>query len=251
MITNTNSNFHISEIQHQKKSTHQNFISNLLTSISSSQNKTNSAQNNNKNLQKESNFDFSKIIFAPKIQPKKTNLIPSPLNLNLHYKKRTKNFFLSRNKKIPLINLEEKEFFSYNKEENEKNEFEFFSDDSIENFDENENNFEYNEKNKKIYLMDDLNLENCRKDMIKIKNDNLKKSIGSIDDTSCDSEQNKKIIMDGLQINNNKFDNNNNKKDYDVNYSKNNNNNNNNKITILSVLEKYKLKNINNKKYKL
>ena len=256
MISNNNLNFSISEIQSQKKQIQSNFISNFLNSISSSQNKTKTVQKNNENFQKESNSDFLKIIFAPKIQPKKSNLIPSPLNLISDHKKSRKKKFLTRNKKIPIIKLEEKEFFSYNENENEKN---FFSDDSNSNSNSNENSnendfdFDYNEK---IYLIDDLNIENYRKDMIKIKNNNLKKSIGSIDDTSCDSEQNKKIIMDGLQINNennNKFDKNYKNKNYKNNNNNNfnNNNNNNNKITILSVLEKYKLKNINNKKYKL
>ena len=126
--------------------------------------------------------------FVPKLLPKKSNIIPSPLILSSSNSKISKKFF-TRNQKIPFISLEEKAKTSFNEEDDYFN-LSVISNSSSNDFNEDENVFK------------------------KIKN-----SIGSNDDTSCDSEQNKKIIMDGLQIN---ID----------------NDNNNNKITILSILEK-------------
>ena len=160
-------NFLESQIQPEKKPKKNNFYSNLLISVSSSENHKNNSQTNTLKTNKNSFSEHKK--FVPKLLPKKSNIIPSPLILSSsNYKKFT------RNQKIPFISLEEKAKTSFNEEENNLSIISNSSD-----FNEDENVFK------------------------KIKN-----SIGSNDDTSCDSEQNKKIIMDGLQINNKNFENN-------------------------------------------
>ena len=161
-------NFLESQIQPEKKPKKNNFYSNLLISVSSSENNKNNSQTN--------------------ISKPNKNIIPSPLILSSSNYKINKKFF-TRNQKIPFISLEEKAKTSFNEEDDYFN-LSVISNSSSNDFNEDENVFK------------------------KIKN-----SIGSNDDTSCDSEQNKKIIMDGLQIN----------IDNDIN---------NNKITILSILEK-------------
>ena len=186
-------NFLESQIQPEKKPKKNNFYSNLLISVSSSENHKNNSQTNISKPNKKFISDQTK--FVPKLLPKKSNIIPSPLILSSSNYKISKKFF-TRNQKIPFISLEEKAKTSFNEEDDYFN-LSVISNSSSNDFNEDENVFK------------------------KIKN-----SIGSNDDTSCDSEQNKKIIMDGLQIN---ID----------------NDNNNNKITILSILEKM---NFNKKK---
>ena len=166
-------NFLESQIQPEKKPKKNNFYSNLLISVSSSENHKNNTQTNTLKSNKNSFSEHKK--FVPKLLPKKSNIIPSPLILSSSNSKINKKFF-TRNQKIPFISLEEKAKTSFNEEENNLSIISNSSD-----FNEDENVFK------------------------KIKN-----SIGSNDDTSCDSEQNKKIIMDGLQINIDN-DNNNNK----------------------------------------
>ena len=179
-------NFLDYQIQPEKKQNKNNFYSNLLISVSSSENHKNNTQTNTLKSNKNSFSEHKK--FVPKLLPKKSNIIPSPLILSSSNYKINKIF--TRNQKIPFISLEEKAKTSFNEEENNLSIISNSSD-----FNEDENVFK------------------------KIKN-----SIGSNDDTSCDSEQNKKIIMDGLQINNQNFE---------------------NKITLLSILEKM---NFNKKK---
>ena len=163
-------NFLDYQIQTEKKQNKNNFYSNLLISVSSSENHTNNTQTNTLKSNKNSFSEHKK--FVPKLLPKKSNIIPSPLILSSSNYKKNKKF--TRNQKIPFISLEEKAKTSFNEEENNLSIISNSSD-----FNEDENVFK------------------------KIKN-----SIGSNDDTSCDSEQNKKIIMDGLQINNKNFENN-------------------------------------------
>ena len=163
-------NFLESQIQPEKKPKKNNFYSNLLISVSSSENHKNNSQTNISKPNKKFISDQTK--FVPKLLPKKSNIIPSPLILSSSNYKKNKIF--TRNQKIPFISLEEKAKTSFNEEENNLSIISNSSD-----FNEDENVFK------------------------KIKN-----SIGSNDDTSCDSEQNKKIIMDGLQINNKNFENN-------------------------------------------
>ena len=185
-------NFLDYQIQTEKKQNKNNFYSNLLISVSSSENHKNNTQTNTLKTNKNSFSEHKK--FVPKLLPKKSNIIPSPLILSSSNSKISKKFF-TRNQKIPFISLEEKAKTSFNEEDDYFN-LSVISNSSSNDFNEDENVFK------------------------KIKN-----SIGSNDDTSCDSEQNKKIIMDGLQINNKNFEN--------------------NKITILSILEKM---NFNKKK---
>ena len=185
-------NFLESQIQPEKKPKKNNFYSNLLISVSSSENHKNNSQTNNSKPNKKK-FISNQTKFVPKLLPKKSNIIPSPLILSSSNSKINKKFF-TRNQKIPFISLEEKAKTSFNEEDDYFN-LSVISNSSSNDFNEDENVFK------------------------KIKN-----SIGSNDDTSCDSEQNKKIIMDGLQINNKNFE---------------------NKITILSILEKM---NFNKKK---
>ena len=163
-------NFLDYQIQPEKKQNKNNFYSNLLISVSSSENHKNNTQTNTLKTNKNSFSEHKK--FVPKLLPKKSNIIPSPLILSSSNYKKNKKF--TRNQKIPFISLEEKAKTSFNEEENNLSIISNSSD-----FNEDENVFK------------------------KIKN-----SIGSNDDTSCDSEQNKKIIMDGLQINNKNFENN-------------------------------------------
>jgi len=163
-------NFLDYQIQTEKKQNKNNFYSNLLISVSSSENHKNNTQTNTLKTNKNSFSEHKK--FVPKLLPKKSNIIPSPLILSSSNYKKNKIF--TRNQKIPFISLEEKAKTSFNEEENNLSIISNSSD-----FNEDENVFK------------------------KIKN-----SIGSNDDTSCDSEQNKKIIMDGLQINNKNFENN-------------------------------------------
>jgi len=163
-------NFLDYQIQTEKKQNKNNFYSNLLISVSSSENHKNNTQTNTLKSNKNSFSEHKK--FVPKLLPKKSNIIPSPLILSSSNYKKNKIF--TRNQKIPFISLEEKAKTSFNEEENNLSIISNSSD-----FNEDENVFK------------------------KIKN-----SIGSNDDTSCDSEQNKKIIMDGLQINNKNFENN-------------------------------------------
>ena len=163
-------NFLDYQIQTEKKQNKNNFYSNLLISVSSSENHKNNTQTNSLKTNKNSFSEHKK--FVPKLLPKKSNIIPSPLILSSSNYKINKIF--TRNQKIPFISLEEKAKTSFNEEENNLSIISNSSD-----FNEDENVFK------------------------KIKN-----SIGSNDDTSCDSEQNKKIIMDGLQINNKNFENN-------------------------------------------
>jgi len=163
-------NFLDYQIQTEKKQNKNNFYSNLLISVSSSENHKNNTQTNTLKTNKNSFSEHKK--FVPKLLPKKSNIIPSPLILSSSNYKKNKKF--TRNQKIPFISLEEKAKTSFNEEENNLSIISNSSD-----FNEDENVFK------------------------KIKN-----SIGSNDDTSCDSEQNKKIIMDGLQINNKNFENN-------------------------------------------
>lgn len=163
-------NFLDYQIQTEKKQNKNNFYSNLLISVSSSENHKNNTQTNTLKTNKNSFSEHKK--FVPKLLPKKSNIIPSPLILSSSNYKINKKF--TRNQKIPFISLEEKAKTSFNEEENNLSIISNSSD-----FNEDENVFK------------------------KIKN-----SIGSNDDTSCDSEQNKKIIMDGLQINNKNFENN-------------------------------------------
>ena len=163
-------NFLDYQIQTEKKQNKNNFYSNLLISVSSSENHKNNSQTNTLKTNKNSFSEHKK--FVPKLLPKKSNIIPSPLILSSSNYKKNKIF--TRNQKIPFISLEEKAKTSFNEEENNLSIISNSSD-----FNEDENVFK------------------------KIKN-----SIGSNDDTSCDSEQNKKIIMDGLQINNKNFENN-------------------------------------------
>ena len=163
-------NFLDYQIQTEKKQNKNNFYSNLLISVSSSENHKNNTQTNTLKSNKNSFSEHKK--FVPKLLPKKSNIIPSPLILSSSNYKKNKKF--TRNQKIPFISLEEKAKTSFNEEENNLSIISNSSD-----FNEDENVFK------------------------KIKN-----SIGSNDDTSCDSEQNKKIIMDGLQINNKNFENN-------------------------------------------
>ena len=205
-------NFLDTQIQTQKKTIESEFYSNLLISVSSTQTRSKNLPSNNFKTNNNSLKENFQKKFVPKLLPKKSNIIPSPLILSSsNYKNYNKKYF-TRNQKIPLISLEEKAKTSFNEEYEEdcnnisiisnssKNSFEFSNDDDCESF------------------------EKYRKNLCK---NNIKNSIGSSDDTSCDSEQNKKIIMEGLQINsndnNNKFD---------------NDNNNYGKITILSILEK-------------
>ena len=162
-------NFLDYQIQTEKKQNKNNFYSNLLISVSSSENHKNNTQTNTLKSNKNSFSEHKK--FVPKLLPKKSNIIPSPLILSSSNYKINKKF--TRNQKIPFISLEEKAKTSFNEEENNLSIISNSSD-----FNEDENVFK------------------------KIKN-----SIGSNDDTSCDSEQNKKIIMDGLQINNKNFEN--------------------------------------------
>ena len=162
-------NFLDYQIQTEKKQNKNNFYSNLLISVSSSENHKNNTQTNSLKTNKNSFSEHKK--FVPKLLPKKSNIIPSPLILSSSNYKINKIF--TRNQKIPFISLEEKAKTSFNEEENNLSIISNSSD-----FNEDENVFK------------------------KIKN-----SIGSNDDTSCDSEQNKKIIMDGLQINNKNFEN--------------------------------------------
>lgn len=162
-------NFLDYQIQTEKKQNKNNFYSNLLISVSSSENHKNNTQTNTLKTNKNSFSEHKK--FVPKLLPKKSNIIPSPLILSSSNYKINKKF--TRNQKIPFISLEEKAKTSFNEEENNLSIISNSSD-----FNEDENVFK------------------------KIKN-----SIGSNDDTSCDSEQNKKIIMDGLQINNKNFEN--------------------------------------------
>jgi hypothetical protein len=163
-------NFLDYQIQTEKKPKKNNFYSNLLISVSSSENHKINSQSNSLKTNKNSFSEHKK--FVPKLLPKKSNIIPSPLILSSSNYKINKIF--TRNQKIPFISLEEKAKTSFNEEENNLSIISNSSD-----FNEDENVFK------------------------KIKN-----SIGSNDDTSCDSEQNKKIIMDGLQINNKNFENN-------------------------------------------
>lgn len=163
-------NFLDYQIQTEKKQNKNNFYSNLLISVSSSENHKNNTQTNTLKTNKNSFSEHKK--FVPKLLPKKSKIIPSPLILSSSNYKKNKIF--TRNQKIPFISLEEKAKTSFNEEENNLSIISNSSD-----FNEDENVFK------------------------KIKN-----SIGSNDDTSCDSEQNKKIIMDGLQINNKNFENN-------------------------------------------
>ena len=163
-------NFLDYQIQTEKKQNKNNFYSNLLITVSSSENHKNNTQTNTLKSNKNSFSEHKK--FVPKLLPKKSNIIPSPLILSSSNYKINKIF--TRNQKIPFISLEEKAKTSFNEEENNLSIISNSSD-----FNEDENVFK------------------------KIKN-----SIGSNDDTSCDSEQNKKIIMDGLQINNKNFENN-------------------------------------------
>ena len=163
-------NFLDYQIQTEKKQNKNNFYSNLLISVSSSENHKNNTQTNTLKTNKNSFSEHKN--FVPKLLPKKSNIIPSPLILSSSNYKINKKF--TRNQKIPFISLEEKAKTSFNEEENNLSIISNSSD-----FNEDENVFK------------------------KIKN-----SIGSNDDTSCDSEQNKKIIMDGLQINNKNFENN-------------------------------------------
>jgi len=162
-------NFLDYQIQTEKKQNKNNFYSNLLISVSSSENHKNNTQTNTLKSNKNSFSEHKK--FVPKLLPKKSNIIPSPLILSSSNYKINKKF--TRNQKIPFISLDEKAKTSFNEEENNLSIISNSSD-----FNEDENVFK------------------------KIKN-----SIGSNDDTSCDSEQNKKIIMDGLQINNKNFEN--------------------------------------------
>jgi hypothetical protein len=165
-------NFLDTQIQTQKKTIASEFYSNLLISVSSTQTRSKNLPSNNFKTNNNSlNENFQKK-FVPKLLPKKSNIIPSPLILSSSNYKINKKF--TRNQKIPFISLEEKAKTSFNEEENNLSIISNSSD-----FNEDENVFK------------------------KIKN-----SIGSNDDTSCDSEQNKKIIMDGLQINNKNFENN-------------------------------------------
>ena len=166
-------NFLDYQIQTEKKPKKNNFYSNLLISVSSSENHKNNTQTNTLKTNKNS-FSENKN-FVPKLLPKKSNIIPSPLILSSSNYKKNKIF--TRNQKIPFISLEEKAKTSFNEEEDYFN-LSIISNSSSNDFNEDENVFK------------------------KIKN-----SIGSNDDTSCDSEQNKKIIMDGLQINNKNFEN--------------------------------------------
>jgi hypothetical protein len=168
-------NFLDYQIQTEKKPKKNNFYSNLLISVSSSENHKINSQTNSLKTIKNSFSEHKK--FVPKLLPKKSNIIPSPLILSSSNYKINKQFF-TRNKKIPFISLEEKAKTSFNEEEDYFN-LSIISNSSSNDFNEDENVFK------------------------KIKN-----SIGSNDDTSCDSEQNKKIIMDGLQINNKNFENN-------------------------------------------
>ena len=163
-------NFLDYQIQTEKKQNKNNFYSNLLISVSSSENHKNNTQTNTLKSNKNSFSEHKK--FVPKLLPKKSNIIPSPLILSSSNYKKNKIF--TRNQKIPFISLEEKAKTSFNEEENNLSIISNSSD-----FNEDENVFK------------------------KIKN-----SIGSNDDTSCDSEQNKKIIINGLQINNKNFENN-------------------------------------------
>ena len=163
-------NFLDYQIQTEKKQNKNNFYSNLLISVSSSENHKNNTQTNTLKSNKNSFSEHKK--FVPKLLPKKSNIIPSPLILSSSNYKINKIF--TRNQKIPFISLEEKAKTSFNEEESNLSIISNSSD-----FNEDENVFK------------------------KIKN-----SIGSNDDTSCDSEQNKKIIMDGLQISNKNFENN-------------------------------------------
>ena len=224
-------NFLEPQIQTQKNTISSEFYSNLLISVSSTQTHSKNIPSNNFKTNNNSLSENYQKKFVPKLLPKKSNIIPSPLILSSsNYKNFNKNYF-TRNQKIPLISLEEKAKTSFNEEDEED-----YNDIS---------NISNSSKNSIDYSKDEEyeSFGKFRKNICKKTNINVKNSIGSNDDTSCDSEQNKKIIMEGLQINsndsNNKFD---------------NENNNYGKITILSILEKMNLKKIlkkNNNEIKL